>query len=295
MAEPRTVVITGASRGLGLASAAHLYHRGWRVVAAMRSVETGLKVLREKTGAGQEDPRLLGVRLDLTDLSSIGESAGEILRVAGVPYALVHNAGISAAGMVEETPMDLWERMFATSLFGPVALTKALLPAMREAGRGRIVLVSSQAGVRGMPATAPYSAVKGAVERWGEAMAGEIAPFGIGVTVLITGTYDTDIITDAGTTDCRDFEGPYARHHRGIDQRGRYLVRRAARPPERFAEGLAAALEGNAPFARRAVGPDARMLLLGNGILPTRAMHQMIRLMLGIPRYRSLRSRSDTK
>ena len=117
--------------------------------------------------------------------------------------------------------MSLWERMFATNIFGPVALTKALLPSMRAAGRGRIVLVSSAGGVRGMPATAPYSAVKGALERWGESMAGEVAPFGIGVTILVTGTYDTDIITDAGTTDTRDFGGPYAAHHSTMDKRGR--------------------------------------------------------------------------
>ena len=93
--------------------------------------------------------------------------------------------------------------MFATHVMGPVALTKALLPAMRAAGRGRIVLVSSAGGVRGQPGTAPYSAAKGALERWGESMAGEIAPFGLGVTILVTGMYDTDIITDAGTTDDR--------------------------------------------------------------------------------------------
>ena len=76
---------------------------------------------------------------------------------------------------------------------------------MRAAGEGRIVLVSSAAGVRGQPGTAPYSAAKGAMERWGESMACEIAPFGLGVTVLVAGTYDTEIITDAGTTDDREF------------------------------------------------------------------------------------------
>ena len=102
--------------------------------------------------------------------------------------------------MVEETDMQLWQNMFATHVMGPVALTKALLPACGKAGEGRIVLVSSAGGVRGMPGIAPYSSAKGALERWGESMAGELAPFGIGVTVLIAGTYDTDIITDAGTT-----------------------------------------------------------------------------------------------
>jgi NAD(P)-dependent dehydrogenase (short-subunit alcohol dehydrogenase family) len=289
MAEPRSVVITGASRGLGFASASHLYRQGWRVVAAMRSVDTGMQNLREATGAPEGDPRLVGVPLDLTDSASITAAAKLIEEAVGAPDALVHNAGISAAGMVEEAPLSLWERMFATNLFGPVALTQALLPSMREAGQGRIVLVSSQGGVRGMPATAPYSAVKGALERWGESMAGEIAPFGLGVTILVTGTYDTAIITDAGTTDCRDFDGPYAPHHNTMDKRGRFAMRVAARSPKKFAAGLAEALESTAPFDRRSVGPDARMLLMANRILPAAALHHMTRLMLGIPRSGALR------
>ncbi|MBP2451081.1 SDR family oxidoreductase [Mycolicibacterium lutetiense] len=289
MAEPRTVVVTGASRGLGFASTARLYREGWRVVAAMRTPDRGMALLREATGAGQDDDRLIGIQLDLTDGASITAAAKAIEETVGAPYALVHNAGISAAGMVEEASSDLWERMFATNVFGPVALTKALLPAMRAAGRGRIVLISSAAGVRGMPATAPYSAVKGALERWGEAMAGEIAPFGIGVTILVTGTYDTEIITDAGTTDDRDMDGPYAPHHRTMDKRGRAMMKRAARSPEEFAVGLAKALNSSKPFVKTSVGPDARMLLLANRMLPAAALHQMTRLMMGIPRFGALR------
>ncbi|MGE2730615.1 SDR family oxidoreductase [Mycolicibacterium vaccae] len=286
----RTVVITGASRGLGLASAAHLYRSGWTVVAAMRSVDDGMARLREATGAGASDSRLVGVRLDLTDVASVRAAAEDIVSAVGAPYALVHNAGISAAGMVEETPMSLWEQMFATSLFGPLALTKELLPSMRAAGGGRIVLVSSQSAVRGMPATAPYSSVKGAVERWGESMAGEVAPFGIGVSVLVTGTYDTDIITDAGTTDCRDLDGPYARHHRTMDRRGRAAMRHAARSPQRFAAGLTRALQSDKPFDRRAVGPDARMLMVAGRLLPPSALHHLVRMMMGIPGFGALRT-----
>jgi len=228
------------------------------------------------------------VQLDLTDAASITAAAKAIEEAVGAPYAVVHNAGISAAGMVEEADIALWQRMFATSVLGPVALTQALLPSMRAAGEGRIVLVSSAAGVRGQPATAPYSAAKGALERWGESMACEIAPFGLGVTVLVAGTYDTDIITDAGTTDNRNFEGPYARLHNTMNTRGRFAMK-LARPPERFADGVLRALDDRRPFCRRGVGPDASMLLVSNRILPASGMHHMSRIVLGIPRQGSMR------
>ncbi|MCV7088624.1 SDR family oxidoreductase [Mycobacterium interjectum] len=291
MAEPRTVVVTGASRGLGFASAVRLYREGWRVVAAMRTPDPGMALLRQairSEGAGAEDDRLIGVQLDLTDAASIAAAAKAIEEAVGAPYALVHNAGISAAGVVEETDMALWQRMFATSVLGPVALTQALLPAMRAAGGGRIVLVSSAAGVRGQPATAPYSAAKGALERWGESMACEIAPFGLGVTVLVAGMYDTEIITDAGTTDNRDFAGPYARIHTTMNTRGRFAMR-LARPPERFTDGLLKALDDRRAFRRRGVGPDASMLLAANRILPASGMHHVSRIVLGIPRRGSMR------
>jgi NAD(P)-dependent dehydrogenase (short-subunit alcohol dehydrogenase family) len=288
MAEPRTVVVTGASRGLGFASTVRLYRDGWRVVAAMRTPDRGMPLLREATGAAPDDDRLIGVQLDLTDPASVAAAAKTIEEAVGTPYALVHNAGISAAGMVEETDMALWQNMFATSVLGPVALTQALLPSMRAAGEGRIVLVSSAAGVRGQPATAPYSAAKGALERWGESMAVEIAPFGLGVTILVAGTYDTEIITDAGTTDDRDFGGPYARLHQTMNSRGRFAMR-MARAPERFTDGVLKALADTRSFRRRGVGPDASMLLASNRILPAIGMHHVSRVILGIPKQGSMR------
>jgi NAD(P)-dependent dehydrogenase (short-subunit alcohol dehydrogenase family) len=291
MAEPRSVVITGASRGLGFASAVRLYRDGWRVVAAMRSPDRGLPSLHEAlhlNGAAGDD-RLIGVQLDLLDPGSITAAAKTIEEAVGAPYALVHNAGISAAGMVEETGMALWQRLFATSVLGPVALTQALLPAMRAAGEGRIVFVSSAAGVRGQPATAPYSAAKGAMERWGESMAVEIAPFGLGVTILVAGTYDTDIITDAGTTDDRKFDGPYARLHNTMNSRGRFAMR-LARSPEKFTDGVVTALNDQKSFRRRGVGPDASMLLVSSRILPAAGMHHMSRIVLGIPKQGSMRN-----
>ena len=143
MAEPRAVVVTGASRGLGFASAVRLYREGWRVVAAMRTPDKGMSLLRGTTGAADDDDRLIGVQLDLMDLGSVAAAGKAIEEAVGAPYAVVHNAGISAAGMLEETDIQLWQNMLGTSVLGPVALTKELLPSMRAAGEGRIVLRAS--------------------------------------------------------------------------------------------------------------------------------------------------------
>ena len=190
----RSVVITGASRGLGRATAAHLHRAGWTVLAAMRNPDRGLPGLRADTGAGPGDRRLIPIRLDLDDDASVLAAAREIVEHVGAPEGLVHNAGVAAVGALEEMPLSVWEQVFSTNLFGPVRLTKALLPSMRAAGRGRIVLVSSQGAIRGMPSIGAYSAAKGALERWGEALSQEIAPFGLGVSVIVAGTFKTDIL-----------------------------------------------------------------------------------------------------
>ena len=287
MSTQRTVVITGASRGLGLASAAYLYNQGWRVVAAMRSVDAGLERLRAETGAAAGDPRLLGVKLDLADAESITAAARAIEDVVGAPDVLVHNAGIAAAGMFEDTPARAWDEIFETNVFGPIALTRALLPSMRAAGRGRIVVVSSQGAVRGMPAISAYSASKGAIERWAESLAGEVAAFGLGVSIVVAGTFKTDILVQ--TADYRNYKGPYASHYVGIDKTGDIVVR-AANPPERFARVLARALDDRAPLVRRTAGIDATMLVLLNRILPGWLLYQVIRLAMRLPRAGALRA-----
>jgi NAD(P)-dependent dehydrogenase (short-subunit alcohol dehydrogenase family) len=289
MREPRSVVITGASRGLGLASAAHLYKLGWRVVGAMRSPDVGLERLRAATGAAAGDPRLVGVRLDLDDTASITAAAKAIEEKVGAPDALVHNAGIAVVGCAEEMPSEVWERLFRTNLFGPVRLTKELLPSMRAAGRGRIVVVSSQGGIRGMPSISAYSAAKGALERWAEALAEEVAPFGLGVTILVAGMFRTDILTEQ-TPHYGDLTGPYTTHYAGIERTGRSMMR-LANPPERFGTALAKALDERAPFARRTVGLDARMLLVGSRLLPGRLLHHAVRWAMRLPRHGALQGR----
>jgi NAD(P)-dependent dehydrogenase (short-subunit alcohol dehydrogenase family) len=176
--------------------------------------------------------------------------------------------------------VSVYAQILATNLLGPVRLTQELLPAMRAAGRGRIVVVSSLGAVRGMPAISAYSAAKAALERWAEALAHEVSPFGIGVTVLVTGTFRTDMLELTQTY--ADPDGPYAEHHAGLDRIERW-VRRAARRPERFAPAVARALCDRAPFARRSVGPDARLMVLGARLLPTRAFQWAVGRAIGLP------------
>ena len=286
MADNRSVVITGASRGLGLATAAHLHRAGWTVLAAMRSPEEGLERLRAITGAGRCDARLIGIRLDLDDPDSIVGAAGAIQQRVGAPHGLVHNAGVAGVGCLEEMPMNVWQQIFSTNFFGPVRLTKELLPSMRNARRGRIVMVSSQGAIRGMPAIGAYSAAKGALERWAESLSQEVAPFGLGVSVLVAGTFKTDILEL--TTTYADYEGPYAPHHAGLENFGRRFLRFAA-PPERFAPAVVKALEDTRPFSRRAVGFDARLLMVGNRVMPARLLQRITCRAIGVPAAGALR------
>src|SRR5262245_54447227 len=255
----------------------------------MRSPDVGLERMRAATGAAADDPRLIGVRLDLDDPASITAAAKAIEEAVGAPEALVHNAGIAAVGCVEELPSRVWGQIFSTHLFGPVALTRALLPSMRAAGRGRIVVVSSQGGIRGMPSISAYSAAKGALERCAEALAEEIAPFGLGVTSLMSGTFATDMLTEQ-TPHHGDRSGPYAAHYAGIERTGGLFVRLAS-PPERFARALARVLDERAPFARHAVGFDARLLWLWSRLPPGWLLHHLIRLAMRLPPHGALSSR----
>ena len=270
-------VVTGASRGLGRATAAHLHRAGWTVLAAMRNPDRDFADL---------DPGIIPIRLDLDDDSSVASATAEILERVGAPDGIVHNAGVAGVGSIEEMPIEAWQQMFATNVFGPVRLTKALVPSMRAAGRGRIVLVSSQGAVRGMPGIGAYSAAKGALERWGESLSQEIAPFGLGVTVIVTGTFKTDILEL--TTTWEDTSGPYAPMHLGLRRTGDRIMR-IARDPRTFAPTVEKALADAAPFRRRAVGIDAQLLLYGSRLVPARLLQRVAGRAIGIPGPGSLR------
>ena len=173
------------------------------------------------------------------------------------------------------------EQMFATNLFGPIRLTKGLLPGMRAAGRGRVVVVSSHAATSGIAAVSAYGASKSALERWAESLSVEIAPFGLGVSVLVTGTFKTDILEL--TQSWKDATGPYAPLHAALESMGDKMVR-FARRPARFAPVVERALQDTKPFARRAVGPDAVAMVYGNRLLPARWLQSFTVRILRLPR-----------
>lgn len=264
-------MVTGASRGLGRATALYLHRSGWTVVGAMRN----------PGDAALDHPRFVPVQLDLDDPESITRASETILNRVGTPFGLVHVAGIAGVGTLEEMPLEAWERIFSTNFFGPVRLTKALLPSMRAAGRGRVVLVSSQGAIVGMPAIGAYSAAKAALERWGQALSQEISPFGLGVSVIVAGTFATDILTR--TTTWENTAGPYALLHARLRRTGDRIMRIAARP-DRFAPAVERALRDASPFRRHGAGIDARLLLAASRIVPERMLLRVIAAAVGIPR-----------
>ena len=287
MADSRSVVITGASRGLGLATAAHLYQRGWTVLAAMRTPADGMARLRAITSASPDDPRLIGVTIDLEDPASIAGAGAAIREAVGSPDGLVHNAGLAGVGSLEEMPQEKWEQIFATNFFGPLRLTRELLPSMRAAGRGRVVVISSQGAIRGMPGIGAYSASKGALERWAESLSQEIAAFGLGVTVLVAGSFKTDILELTQTY--ADPSGPYAIHHEKLERNGRRFLRIAG-APVKFAPAVERALHDRGPYARHGVGIDAHLLMLGSRVMPGALLQRIVSRALGMPKPGSLKS-----
>jgi NAD(P)-dependent dehydrogenase (short-subunit alcohol dehydrogenase family) len=173
----KVVLVTGASAGIGQAVATELATAGWSVVGASRRGTTG--------------DSWTGLVMDVDDDGSVAAGARSVIDRYGHIDALVTCAGWGLAGAVENTPIADAKAQLETLFWGTVRPVQAVLPAMRANKSGRIVLFSSIGGVIGLPFQAFYSASKFAIEGWGEALAYEVEPFGIKVTLVQPGNFRT--------------------------------------------------------------------------------------------------------
>src|SRR4029079_5858261 len=188
-----TVLITGTSTGFGRVTPELPAARGGPWFAAMRDLKRKDPPERALKDAGLSE-RVTFVQLDVTDPASIEAAVATVLSKTGNTLdAVVHNAGIAVAGVLEDLPDADIRRVMETNFFGVLKLTRALLPIFRAQGRGRIVLLSSQAALAGQPGNSMYCASKWALEGWAESLAYEVDPFGIDVVLIEPGPYRTEI------------------------------------------------------------------------------------------------------
>ncbi|MCM4083615.1 SDR family NAD(P)-dependent oxidoreductase [Paractinoplanes hotanensis] len=184
-----TWLVTGTSRGLGLEIVKQLLERGDNVAATTRSAHR----LTEALGATPRD-RLLPLELDLTDESAVDVAVCAAEDRFGGIDVVVNNAGYGFLGAVEETTAAEVQRMFQVQVFGVWNMLRAVLPGMRTAGRGHIINVSSVLGLTAFPGWALYCSAKYALEGLSDALAGEVAGFGIKVNVVEPGYTRTDFL-----------------------------------------------------------------------------------------------------
>jgi NAD(P)-dependent dehydrogenase (short-subunit alcohol dehydrogenase family) len=184
--------ITGAGRGLGLDIARAALAAGHQVVATGRNTEK----VAEALGASDN---LLVVKLDVTSAEDADAAAKATLEWFGRIDVLVNNAASFYAGYFEELTPEHMQLQLSTSLIGPMNVTRAFLPAMRKQRSGKVISISSSAGIMGFEFNSAYSASKFGLDGWMEALSAEVAPFGIQTMTVNPGFFRTELLTDAST------------------------------------------------------------------------------------------------
>jgi NAD(P)-dependent dehydrogenase (short-subunit alcohol dehydrogenase family) len=279
----RSVLITGASTGIGRASALRLDGKGWRVFAGVRREEDA-ESLRE---AGSE--RLAPLMLDLTDAGQIAAAAERIggeVGEAGLD-GLVNNAGIGVMGPLETVPIEDFRRQIEVNLIAQVAVTQALLPLIRRA-TGRVVFVSSGGGRMALPFGGPYHAAKFGLEAVADSLRQELRPWRIEVAVIEPGSIDTPIWERSVSAfeEMSKHAPPAQEELYGERLAGlrRGAERTAARgiPPQKVAAAIVDALTARRPRTRRRVGLDAQGQILLRRLLPDRALDRLVAAFLRI-------------
>jgi NAD(P)-dependent dehydrogenase (short-subunit alcohol dehydrogenase family) len=226
--------------------------------------------------------RVTFVQLDVTDPASIEAAVKSVLAATGNTLdAVVNNAGVAVAGVLEDIPEADVRRVIETNFFGVLALTRALLPTFRAHRHGRIVLVSSQAALAGQPGNSMYAASKWALEGWAESLAYEVDPFGIDVVVIEPGPYSTEIWNSTKWVVPED--SAYLAWLKRLRQAADRHQVRTSRDPKEVAAVVANALEARRPRFRHQVGPFAKLDYFLRGKVPTKLIRRGTTRYLGLP------------
>ncbi|MFJ4783519.1 SDR family oxidoreductase [Streptomyces sp. NPDC088794] len=267
------IVVTGASTGMGAATAREMARRGFHVLAGVR---------RDSDGEALLDTGIEPVILDITRQDHIAALAARIDgdAQARTLRALINNAGLPMAGPIEMIPLDEWRRLFEVNVFGHVALTQALLPALVRS-RGRIVNISSLNGKVSMAGYGAYAASKFALEAVSDALRNELAPHDVQVVVVEPGGVKTEMAGLGLTTLARLSAAMTA------DQTARYGALTQAIPShvaaftkagvtsETAARTIAKAATTRRPRARYTIGAMSGFLVRASGVLPDRMLDRM--------------------
>jgi len=219
------------------------------------------------------------IHLDLSAPDRVAEAVKEIQSV-GLPLrGLVNNAGISRAGAIEDLSMDVIREVMEVDLFGPLELTRALLPSLRETG-GRVVNIGSGEGFLSTPLNAPYCMAKHALEALSESLRIELASSGIRVCVVTPGQTETPIL-DSARIELAEAAPTASAQYRPLFAPRRRMAERAGMPPERVADAVGRALTSAKPRERYFVGADSRGAYLLGRVAPAALRRRFMRGVLG--------------
>jgi NAD(P)-dependent dehydrogenase (short-subunit alcohol dehydrogenase family) len=278
-------LITGASTGIGRATALRLAGRGWTVLAGVRTPAAGEGLVADGPAGA-----IVPLALEVTDAAQIAQAAERVGQQQGASVragldALVNNAGIGIGGPLEVLSEADLRRQFDVNVFGQVAVTRALLPALRRAG-GRIVFISSIGGRVPMAFSAPYAASKHAIEAFGDALRVELHSSGVQVALIEPGSVATPI-WDKGRGEAERLQIPpelqeqYGHVPEALDKALRDTGSRGV-SPDVVAAAIERALTARRMPARRLVGRDAKAMLLAKRLLPDRVFDRLVRRALGV-------------
>ncbi|HET6931710.1 MAG TPA: SDR family oxidoreductase [Candidatus Acidoferrum sp.] len=281
----QTVLITGATDGLGRAAALLLAEKGYRVFAAGRSAAKRAEL--DRVAASKKLP-LESIELDVCDENSVSRAVQQILQKSSSLDVLINNAGVGLMAVAEELKLDDLRRLYETNIFGLLRVTQAVLPHMRERKSGRILMLSSVAGILTPPTYGAYSSSKHAVEALSNALRLELYPFNIEVVLIEPGYIMTNFQQAAKDAAPSYIEGsagsPYAKIYSGAIAGATNSRRESKTTPEDCARVILHAIEASHPKARYTVTPLAKWAAFGRRVLPDTLMDSFLRHKFGIVR-----------